>query len=348
MAIIKRDRSLVTGLSEDLTQLTEGVTALTLLREEVDGALVDLVTTQTGSLSGAINSVVTATTTVVDTSFKSVNNLTEVTNLSAARTNLNVYSTTEVESAIVAAQEMLGSNYQVANITERDALTNLSTNDRVFVIDSGNGGWTLYKPTTFTGDVVTGWTPLMDAVSLANSIDAAGIQSAYLENTDTFVFTDVERVKVNYMTITQSRDLDIIGERSTLIQDIMSLDATSTSIPAASACVTYIDSIANEGGPSYLNETLTVVGSDITLTQTPLNGIHSILNFATVRHTDMNGIAYDAPVISTADPKVFTVATTTPDEWDGLDVGIQYTHETVYPDIDENGYADQGTLPEPE
>ena len=76
--------------------------------------------------------------------------------------------------------------------------------------------------------------------------------------------------------------------------------------------------------PRIQLETHTVVGDEITLDYRPYGNLDGILNFATVRYVDGNGVAFDAPVIVTANDKIFKIATDSVNEWDGFDVQIQY------------------------
>ena len=76
--------------------------------------------------------------------------------LATARNNLNVYSKSEtytqseVNNAIDQAKLALGTNYSVANNTERDALTNLTVGDNVFVSNDDDNKWAIYKVTSTT------------------------------------------------------------------------------------------------------------------------------------------------------------------------------------------------------
>lgn len=76
--------------------------------------------------------------------------------LTTTRNNLNVYSKSEtytqseVNNAIDQAKLALGTNYSVANNTERDALTNLTVGDNVFVSNDGDNNWAIYKVTSTT------------------------------------------------------------------------------------------------------------------------------------------------------------------------------------------------------
>ena len=73
-------------------------------------------------------------------------------------------------------------------------------------------------------------------------------------------------------------------------------------------------------------ESITVSSGKVTLANTPKEGVNGIMNFATVRHTDNNGVSYDAPVVATANPKEFTVSTDTAGQWDGKTVQVQYLY----------------------
>jgi len=77
-------------------------------------------------------------------------NLSDLSDKSAARTNLDVYSKNETNNAINAANIALGTNYSVANLSARGSLTDLTVGDVVFVMDDGDEKWASYKVTAVT------------------------------------------------------------------------------------------------------------------------------------------------------------------------------------------------------
>jgi hypothetical protein len=136
---------------------------------------------------------------------KIANNLSEV-NASQARTNLDIYSTSEVNALIVGAENA----FSVATIAERNALTGLKISDRIFVSDDGDGQWALYIVTAITngsGSTST-YQKIADADLFTNAISAAAIKAAYESNSNTNAFTDAEQAKVAHITVTGDIDLD--------------------------------------------------------------------------------------------------------------------------------------------
>ncbi len=350
MAILKRDKSIIYGLSQDLQQISDDIGQLTLDREAADGDLALLETTTTTDLVSAINSLLNTVNGDTSDNLAIDQNLADLADAVAARTNLGVYSDTQIDTAIQAAQADLGTNFQVATIAERDALADLGTNDRVFVADSGDGSWATYKPTAFDVDgMVTQWTQLSSQYSLEAVISASALRTEYLSNADTNAFVDADQTKVGHLSVTQAIDLDDMALKAELGQDILGIDADATEVPSADSVRPYLDEAARIGGTTTRHETVTVTATDtVTLEFAPKGGVSGIMNFATVRYTDVNGVSYDAPLVGTATPNVFTIQLGTPGEWDGFNVGVQYAHvPATGPTVDEQGYADQGTLNDP-
>lgn len=98
-------------------------------------------------------------------------NLSDLNSASTARTNLGVYSTTQVDTAIALAVTNAGTVYKVADITALEALTGVTTNDMVRVADDGDGNWAIWGVDTVNGSgVITAKTKLADYNGLANSL----------------------------------------------------------------------------------------------------------------------------------------------------------------------------------
>lgn len=138
---------------------------------------------------------------------KKANNLSDV-NASTARTNLDVYSKTEVQNLISGAD----SGFNVATIAERDALTGLKVSDRVFVSNDGDGKWGLYIVTAVTngnGSTST-FEKVADEDAFSNALTKEAIKSSYESNANTNTFTDAEKTKVGHITVTQAVNLDTI------------------------------------------------------------------------------------------------------------------------------------------
>lgn len=96
------------------------------------------------------------------------------------------------DAEIDAAKLALGTNYSVADITARDALTGLTVGDLIFVTDDGDTKWAQYKVTAITdGDGSTStFEKIMDEDIYLNAISASAIKTAYESNADTNALTD--------------------------------------------------------------------------------------------------------------------------------------------------------------
>jgi len=116
-------------------------------------------------------------------------NLGDVVDVVAARTNLGVDSSTTVDTKINNAGLALGSNYSVADIAARDALTGLTVWDNVFVTASTGGTWETFKVTSVWPVV---FQSIMTEALYANANSAASIKASYESNPNTNAFTDAD------------------------------------------------------------------------------------------------------------------------------------------------------------
>ena len=281
MAITRYDMRVIIGLQQALQDLQNDIDSGVLTLE---GQIGDLGLLQVPAVTNVVDAL-NALYALSGNALQADNNLSDLTDVAAARVALDVLSTTEVQTLVDDAKLALGTNYTVDTIAERDALANLDLDDRVHVRDSGTGEWATYKPTAIDPEtgLVTDWMMLMSQSIMQNAMSAAAIKQAYESNPDTNAFTDAEKAK-----------LEGLSQASTPV-----------------------------------TENLVIAGSDITLTTAPQGGIAGILNFGTVRYLDSNGATWDATVVATADPAVFTVETDVAGEWDTQTVQIQYVPAQV-------------------
>lgn len=318
MAILKRNKSSVHGLVTDLENINLAIAAETLARETQIGDLEALSTEEKSSLVLAVNEVLSTANSSVG-SLKVAGNLSDLEDVAAARANLEVLSAAEVATAISVAQVELGTNFTVADNAERDLLEGLDTGDRVMVLDADESGkWAIFAPTTILEGTVTVWTKLYDQDVLTNSLTAEGIKLAYesLENTN--AFTDDEKLRVAAALTTAELAQEVDAESPTAETDVASVAAVAAYVADNAPVIKQVVAI---------KENLVVAGSTITLSQTPKNAINGILNFGTVRYIDNDGIAYDAPLVATAEPTEFTISTDSADQWTGNSVQVQYLYE---------------------
>lgn len=317
MAILKRHKSTIYGLTDELAGLNQAIGAETLAREVVTGELANLETLAKDNLVVAINEVL-STVESGEGSLKIEQNLADLDNVAEARTNLEVMSATEVSEAIEVAKVALGTNFTVADIAARDALEELDLGDRVLVEDAGDGKWAIFAPKTIVEGEVTEWLKLYDQSVLENSLTAEGIKVAYESNEDTNAFTDAEKAKLGVALVED----DVVTELD--LQSEEDQDGPASGEAVKGFVTAQIGAIVQT---TVSSEQLVVSDGEITLTEAPTGGAAGVLNFGTVRYIDQDtGVAYDAPVVATADPKVFSISTDTANQWDGNTVAIQYVH----------------------
>lgn len=351
MAILKRAKSSIYGLNQDLLQLQQNIDAEAQARADEIGTLTSLTTTDKSSVVGAVNevnaavgtvstSVATLTTEVAGKLSKAAN-LSDVQDPAAALLALGGVNQGQLEQAIDDAKLALGTNYNVPDIEARDALTGLTLNDQVFVENDGDNKWAVYKPSALSeAGQGTSWVKLWDEDALNNSLTAAGIKAAYESNPNTNAFTDADKAKVGFITVTKAVDLDTLVSdsdavlKAELVNEI-SGSGSPVEAPSTQGVVSYVEAAMQQAGESAIAPRLVnvvVTNGTITLDDAPVNGISGIANFGYVRYVDTNGIAYDAPLIATGNTKVFTVSTDTANEWDGNSVQVQYFYKpTVSP-----------------
>jgi hypothetical protein len=124
------------------------------------------------------------------------------------------------DAEILLAKTALGTNFVVADIAARDALTDLTIGDNVFVEDTGNQRWAQFK---VIDDNPLAFTKIMDQTILINAIDGPGIKAAYELNADTNAFTDALLNKLNAIEANAKDDQDA---------DEVSYDNTNTGLSA--------------------------------------------------------------------------------------------------------------------
>jgi hypothetical protein len=101
--------------------------------------------------------------------------------------------------AITAAQLSLAKNYSVANLTERNNLTNLIVGDIIFVADNGDGKWAQYKVSVASPNPQ--FIQIMDEDVFLNALSSSDIKAAYEGNENTNAFTDTEKTKLGNVVL---------------------------------------------------------------------------------------------------------------------------------------------------
>lgn len=192
------------------------------------------------TIIGGVNELKTGLTTLDGQALKKSDNLASLVDKATSRTNLDVYNKSEVQSLISTAALNLGSNYSVANITARNALTGLTIGDNVFVRDNGDTKWAIYKVTALVGSTPT-FEVIMDQDVYLNSISASSIKAAYESNPDTNAFTNAQKTKIGYLNVTSSIDLDKVIQNDELITDSNLTSVANTTLASSLAIKSYID-----------------------------------------------------------------------------------------------------------
>lgn len=318
MAIIIRHKSTIYGLTTDLANLQAADAAETAARIAADSA------EEAARIAGD-NTLTT-------------NLAAEVTRATAAEATLTTNLAAEISRATGAEQALdlridaLGSAFNYvgavtggANAGAAFDLATLATGAK----DAGD----YYKVTTAgyfkvgTGDAF--YANINDGLvwNLAGGVDV-------IDNTNSQV-----NGTADFIAVTGSSDTGFVvdvdtafkGRVSTLesglAQEILNRAAADTALDTSLKA--YADNAATQGGSVPRLESLVVASNKIVLTSAPKNGINGVLNFATVRHVDVNGVAYDAPVtIDGADAtgKTLIVSVDASGDWDGKSVTVQYLY----------------------
>lgn len=302
MAIITRNKTTVYGLTTDLANLQQA-DATELARAQAAELVLrtDLASEATTAraaelvLTNNLSSEVTRATAA---------ELAEMTRATAAETVLQTNITTE-EAARIAGDLALG-------VRIDNALSNLDGS----ALDSLTEIVTAFQAadSTLNGAITTlanaAGSDLTDEIARATS--AEGVLTTNLA-------AEVVRAQSAESTLTTDLNSEVAAR-------IAADSALDVSLKA------YTDEAVRVGGALPKLESLVVAADKIVLSNAPKNGINGIMNFATVRYVDSNGVAYDAPVMldgSDVSGKTYTVAVDTSGEWNGKSVSIQYIYVVV-------------------
>ena len=171
---------------------------------------------------------------------KIANNLSDV-NAGSARTNLSLYSKSEVDALVVGAKNA----FNVADITARNALTGLKVTDRVFVNDDGDAKWALYivtAVTTGTGSTST-FKKIADEDLFSNALTAAAVKAAYESNADTYAYNGTAKGKVDKLTVSTNINLDTL--KTTADSALANAATAQTTANSANTAATTAQNTAN-------------------------------------------------------------------------------------------------------
>lgn len=311
MGILQRAKSTIYGLNADLAALALADATELARAQAAEAALTQAVATEKARAEAAEAALQAA-----------------ITAEAAARTAADTAEAAARDAAIEAAKLALGTSYRVADRAERDALTGLTLNDNIRVLDDGDGKWVVYQAGTIDAQGKgTSWDVLMDADTYLNANTAASVKTAYESNADTNAYTDAEQAKLGFVSITKARDLDKLIQSDELVVDGTLTNVTDVQIASAKAVKTYVAESVRVGGAVFKTESLVVANDKIVLAFAPKDGL--VFNFNTVRHVDGNGVAYDIPVLrdpSDLSGKTYILSPDTTGEFDTKSVLVQYAH----------------------
>ncbi|MCF8218696.1 MAG: hypothetical protein K9J21_06910 [Bacteroidales bacterium] len=160
---------------------------------------------------------------------KKANNLNDLPSKSSARSNLDVLSTSEINSLIAGANTAR----TVATLTDFQNLTDLIANERVHVQDDGDGKWALYLVISTTDGTYSNSTieKIADEDIFDNAMTASAVKSAYESNANTNAYEDADKGKVDRISVNNPIDLDEVKS----VADSAQADATQAISDAASA-----------------------------------------------------------------------------------------------------------------
>jgi hypothetical protein len=319
MSVIKRHKSTILGLTEDLAGINAAIqTEVTERGSAVAGALqaiADEATARNTAIGTAISTEVSARDTAIGTAVAA-----EATARDAAISTAVAAEATARDAAIDTAKLALGTNYVVDTNAERDALTGLDTADIVTVLNAG--AWVKYGVESVVEGVATFYT-ILSKEQFEATQTADAIKAALLSNPDTHVLTDAELAKLTALSL---EDLVLISK---LVKGSVDFSAAVAGTVADAPTIRdFVNNSVRTGGQINVTETLLVTSDRITLSKAPKDGC--IYNYATARG-NIDGLSYDIPVAydSTADGtanagRVYILSPDAPGDFDGKNVVIQY------------------------
>ena len=222
---------------------------------------------------------------------KKANNLSDV-NASTARTNLSIYSRSEVDALISGASNA----YNVADTTARNALTGLKVTDRVFVNNDGDSKWALYlvtAVTTGTGSTST-FKKIADEDIFTNAISAAAVKAAYESNADTFVYNGAAKDKVDRLTVSAPINLDTV--KTTADNALAAAGTAQTTATNAASAASAAQTTANNAvtAAGTAQTTATNAASAASAAQTTANGKEDAFTQTVEHFTGLTGSANTA------------------------------------------------------
>ncbi len=244
-------------------------------------------------------------------------NLSEIGDIAAARTNLDIHSKAEVNALIGG----VSSGISVADISARNALSGLNVSDRIFVTDDGDGKWAMYIVTSVSdgSGSTSEYMKVADEDLFANAMTASAIKISYESNANTNEFSDAEQSKLSHISVTQAVDLDNMESNiSTNAGNITTAQNTANNAQtAANAAQTTADS--KEDSFTEIKETFTGMNiepdmdNDLSLSHNIKAGFEVLVYFGTLLVENIswaagtNTVRINVPYLTEADDKIYVI-----------------------------------------
>jgi hypothetical protein len=299
MAIIIRNKATVFGLTTDLANLV-AADAAELARAQAAELVLTTNLAAEATTARAAELLLTTNLAAEATTARAAE-LAELTRATAAETVLQTNITTE-ETARIAGDVALG-------VRIDNALSNLD------------------------GAALDSLTEIVTAFQAADST-LNGAITTLAASAGTGLSDEVARATAAELLLTNNLAAEATTARAAelLLTNNLATEVTARGTDEAAQTVmlkAYTDEAVRVGGALPKLESLVVAADKIVLSNAPKNGINGIMNFATVRYVDSNGVAYDAPVMldgSDVSGKTYTIAVDTSGEWNGKSVSVQYVY----------------------
>lgn len=324
MAVIKRTKNQIVGLQTDLDDIDTKFTWMNQQRVNEIATLQTFVSNSQNEDSMAISNLESRIGTVEG----SINALNVEGTISNAIAQEVINRDNAIAQAISIAQLNVGKDYTVANQDALAALTGLAVYDRVMVQDDGDGKWAVYQVTEINQVGAAVVLKIIDQDSLTSVMSASAIKQAYESNSDTNAFTDVDAAKVAHISVTGDIDLDTVLHETAIDTDGSFATVDNTHVPSTSAVKTYVEAQIAQVQSSTSNFQVVTESTAVVLGQIHLQHAAAvILNFGTVRYTDINGTSFDVTVsldTNQSNNKTYYVMSDTPGQFDGQNVLVQY------------------------
>ena len=226
---------------------------------------------------------------------KKVNNLSDI-NATSARTNLDVFSKTEVQNLVAGAKDA----YSVADQTAKNALTDLKVSDRVFVDNDGDGKWALYIVTAVTNGngSTSSYSKIADEDIFTNAISKEAIKTAYESNGNTNGYSDSDKAKLDHISVTQAVNLDQVeSDVATAISNAANAQTTANTATTlannAQTSANAAQSTANSAQTAASGAQSTADGAQTTATNA-LNAANAKEEIFYETKEDFNGLVESA------------------------------------------------------